>query len=158
MAQWIAAGERCSRRGSSSYRTTVGIVAAFLFVAWLAGCGGERDKLAGETVATMEELNTVLDGVKDEPTAKAAAPKVNELVDRWVGQMDGLRKLGNASDPPAKAVGDKYEERFRSAARGIGLNLMAFRLDPGIRRHLGEPIARYDKAMKDATPAGAATP
>ena len=73
--------------------------------------------------------------------------------------MDQLKKLGttNASDPPAKAVGPKYEERFRDAARGIGLNLMAFRLDIGIRRHLDEAITRYDKAMKAATP-GAATP
>jgi hypothetical protein len=142
-----------------SSRTAVTAAAATLLVAWVAGCGGnEREKLAGETVATMEELNHVLDGVKDEPTAKAAAPKVNELVDRWAGQMDRLKNLGNPGDAPAKIVGAKFEERYRDAARGIGLNLMAFRLDIGIRRHLDEPIARYDKAMKAATPAGAAAP
>ena len=151
MTQRIAAGG--GRRHTGYSRTPVGVAAAALLVAWLAGCGtNEREKLSGETVATMEELNKLLDGVKDEPSAKVAAPKMNELVDRWAGQMDRLRQLGgaNASDPPAKLVGAKYEERYRDAARGIGLNLMAFRLDIGIRRHLEDPIARYDKAMKAA--------
>ena len=159
MAPWIAGGDALPRAGRN--RMCVGLAAAVLLSLWLAGCGdNQREKLGAETVATMEELNQVLDGVKDEPTAKSAAPKVKELVDRWAGQMDRLRKLGNANpdDAPSKAVGEKYEQRFRDAARGIGLNLMAFRLDIGIRRHLGEPITRYDTAMKGAAPAGAATP
>src|SRR2546423_15252003 len=96
MALWTAADDPLPRTASG--RMIVTVAAASLLALWLAGCGpGEREKLAGETVATMEELNKVLDGVKDEPTAKAAAPKVKELVDRWAGQMDRLRKLGNAS-------------------------------------------------------------
>jgi hypothetical protein len=163
MALSTAPGDVIPRMRVRSRRMHVGVAAASLLVAWLAGCGpGEQEKLAGETVATMEELNKVLDGIKDEPTAKAAAPKVNELVDRWAGQMDRLRKLAGASakpdDPPSKAVGNKYEERFKDAARGIGLNLMAFRLDIGIRRHLDQAITRYDAALKAATPAGAGAP
>ena len=162
MALRTPSGDERSHVGFSRthFAGAVALALATLLATSLAGCGGgERDKLATQTIATMEELNTVLDGVKDEPTAKAAAPKVNELVDRFVGEMDRLRKLSGAgaSDPPAKAVGDKHEERFRTAARGIGLNLMAFRLDPGIRRQLGEPISRYDKVMNPAgaAPAGA---
>ena len=161
MARWIAACDQPPRTRSGRMRA--GLAATSLLIAWLAGCGdNQREKLAGKTVATMEELNTLLDGVKDEATAKAAAPKMNELVDRWIGQMDRLRKLGNGSanpgDPPSNLVGAKYEERYRDAARGIGLNLAAFRLDIGIRRHLDEPISRYDKAVQAATPAGAAAP
>ena len=158
MGSWRAPGRTLFRMPAGA---AAAAAAAALLALWVAGCGGgQREKLAGETVATMEELNTVLDGVKDEPSAKAAAPKVNELVDRWAGQMDRLRKLGNAGagagDAPSKLVGEKYEQRFKDAARGIGLNLMAFRLDIGINRHLQEPIARYDKAMKGG--GGAATP
>jgi DNA repair exonuclease SbcCD ATPase subunit len=83
----------------------------FLVLATLSGCGSnynKRELALDETLTTMQELAAVLDTVNDEPSAKAAAPKIEQIADRLQNLAEQFESLPTLT----KAEHDKLEAQF----------------------------------------------
>jgi len=81
-----------------------------VLVAFAGGCGGksEREQLKEQEIATMNEAVDVLETIKDEESAKAAAPKLMEIA----GRVKDLKKQQNALGKPSKDEQEKLNKKF----------------------------------------------
>jgi len=97
------------------------------------GCGGDtHESLAAEQVSTMKELVTVLDGVKDEDSAKAAKSKVKSLVEKMNDINLRESKLKPPTQEEVKAMGDKYGKEMEALAPKLQGNMLRIMTDPKV--------------------------
>lgn len=101
------------------------LVLAFLFPA----CSGKsgQEKVANEMITTMESLNTTLASVKDEASAKAAAPKLEQIAK----QMEELKKKSEGMPQPEGAPKDpELDKRLKAAMQKMMQEMMRIGTDP----------------------------
>ena len=107
-------------------------VMLMLIVVNCAGCGGDtHESLAGESVSTMRELVSVLDGVKDEDTAKSAKSKVKSLMEKLNDINLRESKLKPPSQDEIKAM-DKYGKEMEEVSRKFQGHMFRIMSDPKI--------------------------
>lgn len=70
---------------------------AGLVLVLLCGCKATPPQVVDESLANMEELQRILDEVKDEESAKAAVAKIEALGPRWKATVERAKALG---EPP----------------------------------------------------------
>ena len=67
--------------------TRIGLLLVVLTTGLMTGCGPsnyeKNAKVAQKLVNLMDELCVVLEGVKDEASAKTAAPKIDAIATKW---------------------------------------------------------------------------
>src|SRR5262252_1886859 len=107
---------------------SLGIALTICFL--LAGCGDTHESITQEMLAKFQELNTVLDGVKDEAGAKAAAPKVESIATEIKDIQNRGTKLGKPSDADQKAMRDKYEKQMTDTMAKLMQNAMRIQMNP----------------------------
>ena len=90
-------------------KTTFAIVVLAAFV--LTSCGGDTaESVSKDMVANMKEMGTILSGITDEASAKAAVPKIEAL---RVKMRECGQRAKNVLKPDA-ATEQKIEEAMRS--------------------------------------------
>ncbi|MBP7865954.1 MAG: hypothetical protein KA419_08375 [Acidobacteria bacterium] len=76
----------------------------------LSGCSkGSHEAFMNDMIAAMKEMGTVLEGIKDKDSAKAAVPKLQEIVKR----LNDLKEKGKALPEPDEATKKKLEEKLK---------------------------------------------
>ena len=93
---------------------TIGVV---LFVLGSAsGCGSPSlDDLFKDNLALIEEATEVLKGIKDEPSAKAALPRLEKIGDR-AAELTRQAKALELSEAEKQTVMDRHRDRLLAAA------------------------------------------
>ena len=118
------------------------LAAAIMMAALLAGCGDTHDSVMGDSVTEMKAFATVLESIKDEATAKEAAPKLEAIGARMKDLKARMDKLGKPSEADEKAMMTKYQkeiEEVQGKMMGAAFKLMA---NPEAAKHI-------EKAMND---------
>lgn len=87
-------------------------IATILMLIVCSGCGGDTpDKVANDTVTVMEDVVAVMEGVKDEASAKAAAGKFRALGDKIKEIQARQDKLGLTASQKAE-LKKKHEAKM----------------------------------------------
>lgn len=107
----------------------------------LSGCGDSHDAVAREGVATLKELSKTLEGVKDEASAKAASPRLNELADRMERLKERSDKLGKPSKETEEALKQKYQSEMQAVLPSLMGSMMRLAFNPNVAKHL--PMDRF---------------
>lgn len=92
------------------------LVTTLLVLPLLFGCGtSEREVLMEELLSLMNELADTLATIKDEASAKEAAPELKRLAEGIRGMKHKTKKLGQIT-PEEKKYLEKYYVRTKEAS------------------------------------------
>ena len=116
---------------------------------FLTGCGGDtHESLANETVGLLNEFATVLEGVNDEASAKAAAPKLEAIgtkLSEMKKRVDALPKLSEAENKALEEKMQKEMGTFMGKMMGAAMKLAE---KPEVQKILEEPMKKFQNSMK----------
>src|SRR5262249_2872293 len=106
---FIRTGRHVMRR-----RATIGVVLCVLGSA--AGCGASGlDGLVKEDLALIGEATNLLRGIKDEPSAQAALPRLEKIGDR-AAELTRQAKALKLSEAEQQKVMDRHRDKLLAAA------------------------------------------
>lgn len=94
----------------------------------LAACGSRHEQAVAEYIDVLEDMNDVLDGVKDKKSAQAARPKLETLGKRMRALEEKMKQLPEPTEADVKRAEkragemDKQMERLMANARRIEMN------------------------------------
>ncbi|MGO8690240.1 MAG: hypothetical protein ACLQLG_11450 [Thermoguttaceae bacterium] len=105
-----------------------GIVAAGLLC--LAGCGPSADEEANikDFLKTAQEMNQVMNTVRDDKTAERAGPRFNEVAGRMLsllGRAQGFSKAHRTK------LAEEYHEELDAAQKDFGDQIFRLLATPG---------------------------
>ena len=92
---------------------TASLVASTMLI---TSCGKKDtvDSLSAELAATVEEISSTMDTVKDKESAQKAAKRIGEIGDEFVSNAKRLDALGDPTDEDKKLVGDRMSKAMRA--------------------------------------------
>jgi lipopolysaccharide biosynthesis regulator YciM len=111
-------------------------------ISGLAGCGAggsTNQSQARQWVGVLNETADVLATVKDEPSARSAAPKLRQLFQREKELQAAVNAPGNLSKGEAKALQDLVPEVEAARARRE-TELKRVSAMPGVREILKDAL------------------
>ena len=111
-----------------------------------AGCGDSPDSVMQDYLSCAKEMGTVMQSVKDEASAQAAAPKLKALGAR-MQDIEKRQKALNLSKEEETALQAKYKPQMEEIAKGLVPDMMRV-MTMGIK----------DKDFNDALKAGQTLP
>jgi len=120
--------------------------------AFLTSCGKpSAEDLAEQTMVKMEEVASILEGVEDVDTAKAAAEKIKGIT----GEIAEIKKAADeikGSDEEAKKfeaeMMKKYEDRTKKMTEKITKSMMGLATKPEAMKIIGDAMAEMGKAAQ----------
>jgi hypothetical protein len=118
---------------------TFALVALALCV---AGCESKptHESVTQETIDKMEEMVEVLKGIKDEASAKAARPKMEQIKK----DMDEIKAKSKAlGEPPAdvkQKLAEKHKQELEKVTGEMMKEMMRIGFDPKIAPHLKDTL------------------
>jgi hypothetical protein len=116
-------GKRRTKTKETIVRHTTRLAGIIALLAFSGGCGSSdpHDAAVKEMLAAMNELADVMDTVKDEASATAAAPKLKAVADRVKAlktKMDGMPK-------PTAEVEESLKKKYEEQMKNVMGRLMA---------------------------------
>jgi hypothetical protein len=112
----------------------------------LTGCGDSHDAVMSDMVASMEKFNSILDGVKDEASAKAAKSKLEALTKEMKVLTERSKKLPKATAEELKSMQDKHEKEFVAVSGKIQKNMFRIATNPTAMSALGDAMDAIAKS------------
>lgn len=121
-------------------------VIAFFFMALVfTSCSPDtKEKVAEDAFSAMEEVMTVLEGVKDKATAEAASPKLKKLVDKVEG-IKARQKALSITDEDFKKEMEKQKDRMGKLMGKMLPTLMKISADKEVEAIIGESMKKIMK-------------
>ena len=120
-------------------RTGRGLTCAVLVAALcLAGCDSKptHESVTQEGIDKTEEMVELLKSIKDEASAKAARPKMEQIKK----DMEAIKKKADAlGEPPAevkKKLAEKHKPQMEKLASEMMKEMMRIGFDPKIAPHV----------------------
>jgi hypothetical protein len=111
----------------------VTILASILMLLACGGCGGDSpDKVANDSIGVMEEMATILEGVKDEASAKKANDKLRALGDKMKEIKARQDKLAMTAQQKAE-MQKKHEDKMRPVLERVIKEGMRISFDPNLK-------------------------
>ena len=99
-------------------------------------CGKKsHEALMNDMIASMKEMGTILEGIKDKDTAKAAVPKLQEIAKRFQTFKKDSETLGEPDEATKKALEGKMKELMEVAMKMAG-EMMRIQSIPGAAEEL----------------------
>jgi hypothetical protein len=86
----------------------------------VSGCKSKHEAAISDRLSYVKKLTAVLQGVKDEASAKAAVPKIEAIAKDMKALMEDMEKMGE----PSKEEMEKLTKKYKSDAEKAGLDLM----------------------------------
>ena len=111
----------------------------------LVGCGDSHEAAMNDMIASMEKLNTILDGVQDEASAKAAKPKIEALSKQMDALGQRMEKLGEPSEAQQKELTAKFGKKMEKLGPKMIGNMMRISMNPQFAEHLQEAMKGMNK-------------
>lgn len=115
------------------------MVAALLV---LGGCGDTHESVVKDTLSTMEEVVKVLEGVKDEASAKTAATKLEALGEEMKKMKEVHDKLGKPDAETEKKLKEKYEKRLSEVSQKLMQEMMRIATNPALGKHIQDAMGK----------------
>lgn len=116
----------------------VAMVAAL--VLFVGGCEETHDSITNKAVGKMEEFAKILEGVKDEASAKAAVSKLEALGEEMKKLKEQADKMGKPDADAEKKLKEKYEERMKTAMGKVMKESMRIGTDPKLGQHIQDAM------------------
>jgi polyhydroxyalkanoate synthesis regulator phasin len=94
----------------------------------LAACGSKHEQAVTEYLEVLEDINDILDGIKDKKSAQAARPKLERLATRMRTLQAKMEKLPEPTEADLKRAEkrsgelDKQMQRLMANSMRIGMN------------------------------------
>ena len=110
----------------------------------VTGCQKDHERLRKQTTAKMNEAVQILKTVTDEPTAKAAAPKLQAVADDMKRLQQEMNHLGEADKDVKKHRGDQYGKDFLDASRGLADEIERIRAMPAANAALDSALQQMN--------------
>ena len=95
---------------------------ALVFV--VVGCGDKHESATKEMLGNLEDMNSVLDGVKNEADLDAAKPELDEIGERIKALTERMKKMGKPPKAREEALESKYKERTEKVIGDLTKNMM----------------------------------
>jgi hypothetical protein len=124
----------------------LGLVVTLLIVFW--PFGSKYDAVMKETIGLLNELAGVLEGVKDRDSARAAAPKIDNLTAR----LEAVAKKADALPQPSEAENKRLEQKWKKDIEKVMGRLLQASVQAGTKSG-GEPT--FVAALQKMQGAGA---
>jgi len=87
-----------------------GLILVCAVLAAPGGAASPFEDVLKSILATMDQIATVLSGIRDEDTAKAAHPELRKAAQQW----QDIRKKADNLPPPSKEEKDRLEKQYKS--------------------------------------------
>ncbi|MEX2214390.1 MAG: hypothetical protein WD768_09700 [Phycisphaeraceae bacterium] len=117
---------------------------ALLAVTLVAGgCGGgSHEAVAEESVSKFKELASVLEGVTDTASAKAAKPKIDAIVAELKAIGERSKALPEPDEATKKKIMEKMKTELTSAMMKMQEAMMKLATNPEAAKALGEAMEK----------------
>lgn len=120
-------------------RTLLSLPLVLLLVA-VAGCKGDHEKLMAKTTEKMKDAVGILKSVTDEPTAKAAAPKLMDVAADLKRLQQDMNRLGEADQAVKKELAEKHGREFIDTSRTLASEIDRIRGIPAANAALEQAL------------------
>jgi len=135
-----------------TFQPKIGLLFAAILLLLAAGCDTEaaaKRRLSAKLAAATKEMADLLATVKDKPTAEAARPKIQTLIDRvdeWTEEMDSLEtSAGMGDEAVGESLGNWMVEQTRFMQEQARISQI-----PAAREGLGETWQELTGGAYDA--------
>lgn len=124
------------RKGIAMLRTFSAVCVAIALVS--VGCDSKptHESLIKETIAKMKEMVAVMKDVKDEPSAKAANPKLQALTKELDALHAQAEKMPKPPEAEEKQLQAKYEPELEKVTGELMAEMMRVGFDEKLAPHL----------------------
>lgn len=119
-------------------------MALVLMLGLAGGCGDSHESLATEARSTMEQMLSVLEGVKDEASAIKAKPTLKKLAEHLNDINARQSKLPTPTEAQVKANLEKHGKEAEALQQRFVSQMMRIGFDPKLRAALDD----LDQTMK----------
>jgi hypothetical protein len=116
---------------------------AVLSLTLCAGCGDTHESLMDDQIGAMEEVATILEGVKDKDSAKAAKPRLEALAKRQQDIEKRVKELGEPTDEKKEQLMKVYAPRLEA----VMSRMMKLDIPTDAMSELGDPTANFQFGM-----------
>ena len=98
-------------------RATATALSLVIFTTLLTSCGGKdtHAKIMEDNLVLMEQVATLMEGVEDEESAKAAAKKLEALSSKFDEIAERNEAIGKPDEETEKALKKEYGDRVGAA-------------------------------------------
>jgi hypothetical protein len=121
----------------------VGVLAVLL-----AGCKTDHESVTKDVIGKMKEMTSVLKGVTDETSAKAAAPKLRSISEQMRKLQDEIKKLGEPTPEVKKELATKYEGQVRDVSMEFFKELSRIGMNPKLAGPINDAMKDFSGAPK----------
>lgn len=119
-------------------RYSILIAASALLI--LSGCEKDHEKVMRDTTAKWKEAAAILATVKDEASAKAAAPKLREVADDLKTLQQTANHLGEATAKQKTDLNEKYGTDFLQAGKALQAEITRIKADAKLSAPLDQAL------------------
>src|SRR6476646_11966115 len=92
-----------------------------------------HESLTGKAVGTMKEIAALLEGVKDEASAKAARPKLKSLIAQLEDLNQREKKLPALTAEEVKTMNEKFGKEMPEVQQKFVGQILRISTDPALR-------------------------
>jgi len=115
----------------------------------LGGCGGDtHESLAQEGVSAFNEFASILEGVSDVESAKAAVPKLEAVGQKMADLKKRADALGKPTPEQNKALEEKFTKEMSTAMDKMMAASMKLADKPEVQKILEEPMKKLRGGMQ----------
>lgn len=93
----------------------------FVLLCGVGGCKSAHEAVAADSIALMNELCDVMEGVTDDASAQAAVPKIENLGARMKELVDRFNAAGTPDQAEAQRLMEKYKPQQEKLASRMGI-------------------------------------
>lgn len=126
-------------------RLTLTLALAGLLLS-VPGCGDSHDAVMQDTIEIMKDMTEVMESIEDEASAKAAAPKLAKLGERFREIEMRQEAVGKPTPEQEQALKEKYGDELESVMQEFMAETFRLMMNPALAKHL------EDAMPKPATP------
>jgi hypothetical protein len=108
----------------------------------VSGCKRTHESVIKDEISNMKKLASILKDVKDEASAKAAAPKIESIAKEMKSLGEEAKKMGDPPKDVEETLKKKYKDDRENIRADLSKELTRIMLDP----KLSETVT---KAMGD---------
>ena len=115
----------------------------------LIGCGGDSyESMASDSVSYYEEMASILEGVSDVESAKAAVPKLEAVGQKMADLKKRADALGKPTPEQNKALEEKFTKEMSTAMDKMMAASMKLADKPEVQKILEEPMKKLRGGMQ----------
>jgi hypothetical protein len=112
----------------------------------VTACGGpSHEAMAEKGIQQLEQIATLFEGIKDEASAKAAAPQLDKLFDQMAAMKAESEKMPKPSAEVEKALEEKFSARGQAAMTKMMQAMMKVGTDEKIGAVMKPLMAKFEK-------------